>query len=147
MKFLFPLLTAETIAETTEAAQTTQSSLTSMAETLDIVMLALLAFCGIYSIYTCIRLRRECMLFPNKILYPGNCRPEDCIDVDGFMDFILPRLLITGLLMLACAVAYGVCAIALKMDNVVLDVASMVVPVGILVLYAVIQRKAYKLYW
>ena len=60
--------------------------------TLDLFLLLTLLAVAVYSLYLVIRLRRTRELFPSRFLYPGNCEPEDCIDPDGFIDYILPRL-------------------------------------------------------
>ena len=58
----------------------------------------------------------------------------------------MPRVLILSVAMLLCGLAYGVYYV-MKLDLLWVDIASMVVPVAILVWYAVAQRKASKLYW
>lgn len=103
--------------------------------------------CGIYAIYTYIRLHRTCMLFPNKFLYPGNCTADTCADVDGFIDYIEPRLLLLGVATLLCGIAYTVYAMVLKGSSIWMDIATVVIPAGIFVWYMFVQRKAAKLYW
>ncbi len=145
MRHVWTFLTDAT--EATEAAQAAETnSLQSMSEMLNVLLLVMLLGFGAYGIYTYIRLRRTYEMFPNKFMYPGNCKPEECLDPDGFLDYIMPRVLILSVLMLVCGLAYGVYYV-MKLDLFWVDIASMVVPVAILIWYAVAQRKASKLYW
>ena len=61
----------ETVSET--VSQTTQAAAggDSMDTMLSLLLLVMMLGCAVYCIYTFIRLRRECYLFPNKFLYPG----------------------------------------------------------------------------
>ena len=102
---------------------------------------------GIYALYTYVRLRRTCMLFPNKFLYPGNCTAETCVDEDGFIDYIEPRLLLFGIAMLLCGIGYTVYSLVLKASIYWVDIAAVLVPVGIYVWYIFVQRKASKEFW
>lgn len=119
----------------------------NMGNTLTLLLLVMLFGCGIYALYTYIRLRRTCMLFPNKFLYPGGCTAETCVDTDGFMDFIEPRLLLLGIVMLLLGIAYFVYSFALQGDYLWGDIVAIFVPAGVLVWYMLVQRKASKLFW
>ena len=63
---------------------------------LELVLILMLVGSGVYSLYTVIRLKTTMYLFPNRFLYPSNCKPEDCTDEPGFIEYILPRLTIFG---------------------------------------------------
>jgi hypothetical protein len=120
----------------------------SMSSALDMVLLAMLAIVGVYSIYTVIRLRRTYMLFPNKFLYPTGCTPETCIDEGGFIDYIIPRLTILGVACLVMALAYGVRVLLFpEVKSVVIELATVLLPAGILFWYALIQNKVSKTFW
>ena len=136
-----------TVFEETATEAPTQATLGDMSGMLSLILLLMLFGGGAYALYTYIRLRRTCMLFPNKFLYPGNCTADTCVDVDGFIDYILPRLLLLGVGVLLCGVAYLVYALVLKASNLWVDIAALVVPTGIFIWYMFVQRKAAKEFW
>ncbi len=128
-------------------AENGAATLNDMGGMLSIILLIMLVGSGVYALYTYIRLHRTCALFPNKFLYPGNCTPDKCVDVDGFIDYIEPRLLVLGVAMLLCGIAYGLYSMLLKGSIIWVDIATIVIPAGIFVWYMVVQRKASKEYW
>lgn len=136
-----------TVFEETATEVPAQATLGDMSGMLSLILLLMLFICGVYALYTYIRLRRTCMLFPNKFLYPGGCTAETCADTDGFIDYIEPRLLLLGLGVLLCGVAYFIYAIVLKASNLWVDIAALVIPTGILIWYMFVQRKAAKEFW
>ena len=145
---MYRFLTALGEATTqTEQTGTEQGGLADMGGMLSIILLIMLVGSGVYALYTYIRLHRTCMLFPNKFLYPGNCTAETCVDVDGFIDYIEPRLLLLGIVMLLCGIAYAVYAMVLKASILWVDIAAVVIPVAIFVWYMLVQRKASKEFW
>lgn len=146
MNRFFTLLTAaeETV---TEAAQENTADLSGMSGLLDTLLIVMVIGCGIYALYTAIRLRRTYMLFPNKFLYPGNCGPDDCVDEDGFIDYILPRMTILGIAMLVIGALLVVNVYVLKVSGLWVDLATIIVPFGCFVWYIIVQRKAAKLFW
>ncbi|MBQ3356793.1 MAG: hypothetical protein IJG45_06735 [Oscillospiraceae bacterium] len=140
------LLTAftETTAATEAAAQGNPLAVDGM---LSLILLIMLYGCGIYALYTYFRLRRTCMLFPNKFLYPGGCTAETCVDVDGFIDFVEPRLLLLGIAMIVCGLAYFYYSMILKANFLWADIAALVIPTGVMVWYMFAQRRASKEFW
>ena len=134
----------ETTAATEAAVQGNPLAVDGM---LSLILLVMIYGVGIYALYTCFRLRRTCMLFPNKFLYPGGCTAETCVDVDGFMDFIEPRLLLLGVAMIVCGLAYFYYSMILKANFLWADIAALVIPTGVMVWYMFAQRKASKLFW
>lgn len=86
----------ETAANAADAAQSGSNGadLTQLTNILDWFMIVLLPAVALYLFYTVFRLRRDRVLFDNKLLYPGGCTKDDCLDPDGFIDYILPRLII-----------------------------------------------------
>ncbi|MBQ6431171.1 MAG: hypothetical protein IJJ99_04780 [Oscillospiraceae bacterium] len=136
-------------AEATAATETAANAnpFVGMGDMLSLLLLLMLFGSGIYAIYTYIRLHKTCMLFPNKFLYPGGCTPDTCADVDGFIDYIEPRLLLLGIAMILCGVGYLAYSIALKATNTLVDIATILVPAGIFVWYMFVQRKASKEFW
>jgi len=61
----------------------------------NIIMLA----CGIYCLYTALKLRKWGKLFPSQLLIPKGSKPEDCIDEGAYVTYIGPRLLFVGILL------------------------------------------------
>ena len=116
---------------------------------LDLLMALLLLGTGIYCIYTAIRVRRECGFFDNKMLLPGNCKPEDCTDPEGFFDFIFPRMLIFGIAMILSAAldAAVLWIVRRELAGLWLYWVQLVVPFGCFAWYMVLQRKAAKQFW
>lgn len=55
-------------------------------------------FCGIYCLYTGIKLKMKGELFPNQLLLPKDTKPEDCLDQEGYIAYIAPRLLVAGVI-------------------------------------------------
>lgn len=124
-----------------------QTGLSDMGGMLSLILIVMLLGCGVYALYTYFRLHRTCALFPNKFLYPGGCTADTCADVDGFIDYIEPRLLLLGLAMLLLGGAYFYYSIILKATFLWADIISVVLPAGVLVWYMVVQRKAAKEFW
>lgn len=117
----------------------------SVTSIINLLLLAFLLGFAVYGIYGAVRLRRTGQLFPHKILYPGNCRPEKCTDVSGFIDYIVPRLLLLSGLFLAMAGVYAVNAYVLLIEW--LDYVLMLLPVLAIVWYLFVQNRAAFLYW
>lgn len=70
-----------------------------------IVMLAFLLF-GLYCLYTAYRLHSTKELFDNGLLYPGKCDKESCQNPEGFMEYMKPRLVILGSVLVLTAVYF-----------------------------------------
>lgn len=142
MRFLKVFLT-----EATEAANGQANGFAGMINMLDMLMLVMLIGFGIYGIYSALRLRKEQMLFPNKFLYPGGCAPENCLDPGEFIDYIVPRALLLGVGMLLLGALFALNVYVLHIESWIADLASIVLPVAVIVWYCVVQRKAARLYW
>ncbi len=120
----------------------------SMTDALDMVLLIMLFFVGVYGLYTVIRLKREYMLFPNKFLYPTGCTPENCLDEGAFIDYIIPKLTILSVVCLILAVAYAIRIYVFPdVSHFLIELATIVLPCGILFWYALIQNKVAKTFW
>lgn len=132
------------LTETT--AQQTGSTAQGVGDMLTLLMIVMLGGATAYCLYTWFRLRKECTLFPNKFMYPGNCKPEDCLDKEGFMDYIQPKLLIFGLLLLACTGGF-VAVYFLHFAGIAVDLASILLPLAIFGWYIFVQNRAAKEFW
>lgn len=141
MDWMYTILTAANEAESKNEA------LTDMVDALDIFLMVMLLACGIYAIYTVIRLRRSYYLEPNKILYPTDCSPENCLDSDGFIDYILPRMTALGIAMVLQGIVLVVNSYVLRLKTTWIDIPMIVLPVATFGYYVVIMRKAAKRFW
>ena len=111
---------------------------------LDLIALA----CGIYCLYTWLKLVITKKLFPNGLLVPKDKSVKDCLDEEGYIAYISPRL---GVLAIFTTV-YG--AFFTLNDNLAQPIlaypwnlAPLVVVIGVLVWYAVCNGKANKDYF
>lgn len=120
-----------------------------MENMLHILLLVMLGGSGVYALYSFVRLRKEQYLFPNRFLYPSNCKPEDCTDVVGFIEFISPRILIFGVVctVLALFLVFvwfgGVLALPMWLDSIAIPALG----IAVFVWYMIVQNKVYKLFW
>ena len=145
---MFRFLTVFDEAATTATEEGANTGFFSdMGGMLTIILLIMLIGSGVYALYTYIRLHRTCMLFPNKFLYPGGCTADKCVDEDGFIDYIEPRLLLLGIAMLLCGIVYGAYSLVLKRSYLWADILTVMIPAGVFVWYMVVQRKAAKNFW
>ena len=53
--------------------------------------------CGMYILFTYVKLRMAGRLFPNTLLVPKDRSPKDCLDSEAYIRYIQPRLLIIGI--------------------------------------------------
>lgn len=134
------LRTILTAAQTGNATQ-------SMGNTLDIMMLAMLVGIGVYFIYTIFRLKREGILFENKVLYPSGCAPENCTDPEGFIRYISAHALIFGIVLVLSGVLYALCRWIPAFSNSVTEILKLILPVVLLIWYMFICRSAAKRFW
>lgn len=127
---------------------TASENVGGIANMLPLILLAMLLISAVYGLYTVIRLRRTLMLFPNKFLYPANCTHENCVDEDGFIDFILPRLTFLSVACLLLSVAFGAWVLVFpQIQHWVLDLATLILPCGVFFWYMFVQKKAAKEFW
>jgi len=63
-------------------------------------------FAGGYLLYTWFKLRQTGHLFANQLLVPKDIDPSHCLDEEGYIAYISPRILISGLI---CAVVGVIC--------------------------------------
>lgn len=70
------------------------------------MIVLLLLGSGVYTLIAYFRLRKYWAPFEHRFLLPANCPPDKCLDPDGFLEYIFPRLLIFGVLCCALGIAY-----------------------------------------
>ena len=112
-----------------------------------VLLSVMLVAAALYGLYTAIRLRVSCMLFPNKFLFPANCKIEDCLDEDGFIDYMTPRLMAWSIAMLVVGVAYVLNSFVFHFGGYTVELVSIFVPVVVIAWLMVMQRTAAKRFW
>ena len=132
-----------------DAAKTTETTGgAALDNTFRIVLIVMLVGCAAYALYSAIRLRVTCELVDNKFIYPGNCKPADCLDALGFIDYIFPRCVIFSVVMLVLAVVYTLLSYVVKLSGLIyFDLAMIVLPVLAFVWFMYVQRKAAREFW
>lgn len=118
-----------------------------MVDAVDLILIATLLCCGIYAVYTVIRLRRNYYLESNKILYPTDCAPDTCLDPDGYIEYILPRLTVVGIAMLLQSALLAVSTFVLKLNDGWVDVLMTLPIAAIFAYYIIVMKKAAKRFW
>ena len=144
---LFRFFLTEATEAVTEGAEATGSPLGGMVDMMDLLLVVMLLGFGVVALYNVIRLHREQMLFASKILYPGDCKPEDCADPGGYIDFIVPRLTILSIAFILMGVVAILLLYVVPLNSAWMELASVILPVGGLIWYVICQRKAAKLFW
>ena len=111
----------------------------------DLIITVMLLAGGVYSLYSCIKVKKEQCLFENKILYPSNCHPDDCIDPEGFIQFIVPRMTFFGIMCLIFGAA-TIAASVFEWGSVAAIIQTVGV-VGVFVYIMVINNRSARIYW
>ena len=119
-----------------------------MSNSMNDLMNLISVLCGGYCLYTWFRLVREKKLFMNSVLLPKDRKPSDCLDEEGYIKAIRPKLGILGLVILL----FGVfSAINERCDPPILEFPWTFVPWGIeavvLICYAVTSSRAMRDYF
>lgn len=141
-------LLLEAATETaTEVAEDAASVSMNPVQMLDMVMVVMLLGCGVYALYSALKLKKLCYLFPNNFLYPGDCKPEACVDSSGFILYITPRLILLGIGMTLIGVLFLLNMMVIKADSLWINMASVIIPLALLAWYVIAQRKAAKRFW
>ncbi len=138
----------ETVTQAaTEAAESTAANPMDMVQMLDVLMVVMLLGCGVYALYSALKLKKLCYLFPNGLLYPGNCKPEDCTDAPSFILYIVPRAVLLGIGMIIIGGLFLLNMLVFKIDALWVNLLSIVLPLALFAWYVVAQRKAGKRFW
>ena len=117
----------------------------SMFLMLDLVSLG----CGLYCLYTWIRLIVEKRLFKNGLLIPKDKTAEDCLDEAGFIAYMKPRLAVLSIV----TMLYGVLqllndsVLQTPLLNLWQTLALLGVVLAVLVWYAIASSKANREYF
>lgn len=112
--------------------------------------------CSCYVLYTVIKLRMQGKLFPNQLLIPRGSEIEECLDEDGYIAYVTPRLWILGLVVLALGLfcmADGQWHIsqalfpAIEKIEFIVSEGCIVLSLVALIWYMFCWSKAKKLFW
>ncbi len=111
------------------------------------MMVAITYFCfGVYCLSSYFLLRKRKVLVANKILYPRDCDPARCRKPEAFISFILPRVLLLGVVL----VLFGGLFL---LDHFVgtgspwLTLVTIFLPLAFFAWYVREQRKATQRFW
>ena len=102
--------------------------------------------CGVYILYTFVKLMIYGRLFANSLLIPSGKKPEDCDDPAGYIAYVKPRLLVVGIVVLV----FGIVSLineSLQFFTFAASMASVGFTFLVLIWYGICSSKAYKLYW
>ena len=107
---------------------------------LDVLVTILLVGAGGYALAACIRLKREQVLFENKILYPSQCTPENC-----YIAYIVPRMSLFG----AVCVVFGIAVLVMSLLKVgiIATTVQTVIVLAVFVYISVVHNRASKIFW
>ena len=133
-------------AEVTEV-DVNMKSMSILGNMINYMFLFVLFFIGCYGLYTVIRLGREGALFPNRLMYPNHCRIVECVDAEGFMDYIRPRLTILSVIMLIFGVVFLLQQFIPILDDLYVYTAAMALPVAAYIWFNQCLKKAARLFW
>ena len=91
------------------------------------------------------RLKREQALFENKILYPSQCTPENCLDPEGYIAYIVPRMSLFG----AVCVVFGIAVLVMSLLKVgiIATTVQTVIVLAVFVYISVVHNRASKIFW
>lgn len=111
----------------------------------DLLILVLLIGVGAYAIFSAAKAKKAGTMIENKLLYPGNCDPKDCSDPAAFLDFIIPRLHIFGVVCLVVGIVTA--ATAFLPIPPWLDLVKPLFAIAAFIYYMVAQHQAAKIFW
>ena len=102
--------------------------------------------CGVYILYTLIKLQAYGRLFPNSLLIPNGKSPKDCNDPQGYITYLKPRLLILGIFVLL----FGLLSLLNESMQFFSFAGTMIfvaVTFAVIAWYGVCSTKTFKRYW
>ena len=102
--------------------------------------------CGVYMLYTWYKLKLAGRLFPNALLIPKDKSPKSCADPEGYIRYILPKTLITGILITLLGIVRLVNEYAQFFGLVVSEIV-ICLDLDVIAWYGVCYSKSVKLYW
>lgn len=115
-----------------------------------LLMAGMLVWVSVNVLIAIVRLNRSYELTPNRFIYPGNCKPERCQDLVGFVGFITPRLAAFGVLGLLLAVLMLVCELTdllAGLPDWFRNGAALFLFMPLFIWYVIFINKAAKRFW
>ncbi len=111
------------------------------------LFLIVVLFFGGYGLNGVLRLRRERSLFPNRLMYPNYCPYDECMDPDGYIEYIMPRLTVLSCTMLLSGLVLLLGYFIPTMRSLGISLMVYIVPFVIYVWYSACLKKAIKKFW
>ena len=102
--------------------------------------------CGVYILYSYVKLRMAGRLFPNSLLIPSGKSPKDCLDPEGYIQYIQSKLLVVGI----PVTVFGIINIIneyMKLFSYQISLIMTGVVLLIIIWFAVCSSKANRRYW
>lgn len=127
--------------------QTQADLVMSVSGIFGVLCAVLMVFCGGYGLYSAIRLHRERDLFRNRLLYPNYCAPNDCLDPDGYVCYILPRISVLSVVMLLGGILLSLSRLLPILPNIWVYLVVLVLPFAVYIWYLQALKKAAKRFW
>lgn len=104
--------------------------------------------CAAYCVYTWVRLLHERKLFKNSLLIPKEKSPADCRDESGYIAYLLPKLGILSLVLIAYTAFNIFCDLSKTvLLSGVFTFLPLAVLLGALIWYAIASVKALREYF
>jgi hypothetical protein len=122
----------------------------SSSNLLVLLLAGMLVWVSVNVLLAVIRLNRGYELFPNRFIYPANCKPELCLDPLGFIRFMSPRLGVfgvLGLLISAFMVVNEMTGLLAALPAWFSNGAALFLFVPLFVWYIIFINKAAKRFW
>ncbi|MBR4309050.1 MAG: hypothetical protein IKT58_05595 [Oscillospiraceae bacterium] len=112
-----------------------------------ILFLLVILFFGLYCGYGVLRLRREKVLFPHRLMYPNYCAVDDCTDPVEYYDFILPRITVLSIVMILSGLVQFLSYFIPYLRVLPVSLSVYAVPFVVYLYYSISLRKAAKKFW
>lgn len=113
-----------------------------------IVLLCTLGY-GAYAVYTGLRLKKEQHFFQSSILIPKGRTAEDCAAPEEYIRFLIPRLLLLGILLILLGIFSFIWPIMVAEFSLpyTLGLAGIVPILAVLILFNLVLKKAFRDFW
>lgn len=114
--------------------------------------------CGIYCLYLWLKIRGSKTIPDNCMLVPREQTMAQCIDAEEYQSYIMPRLLIFGVVLLVFGLLglgdyyFGIfdgvtAGLSAGMRLLVLELATCILPLLVVIWFGVCLRKSQKRLW
>lgn len=125
---------------------------------INLVFGVITAGCGIYCLWQWIKIRKTGVIADNSMILPRDCTADSCIDLEEFLAQIMPRLLVFGVLITLFGL-FGLADAAFGfldqwmagatdgMRLLVLELVTCIIPLAVVIWFAVCLRRIQKRLW